>query len=177
MLLRYTLSQDQQDGTQTISQRMHLLSAEAGESYDSAAEGAAYALLMEGETRFSTEDTLWQAYHQGNASLRAEGLELRLHQTGEGWLDLQTLSAEGITQTYLGEDTLLCKQTLSGQVQEAAAVPDFTQMTVFPMESVPYQNEVYDALQQGLDQLTVRIFKAIPPECIDIITQMVMELP
>ena len=38
MLLRYTLSQDQQDGTQTISQRMHLLSAEAGESYDSAAE-------------------------------------------------------------------------------------------------------------------------------------------
>ena len=50
-------------------------------------------------------------------------------------------------------------------------------MTVFPMESAPYQNEVYDALQQGLDQLTVRIFKAIPPECIDIITQMVMELP
>ena len=41
---------------------MHLLSAEAGESYDSAAEGAAYALLMEGETRFSTQDTLWQAY-------------------------------------------------------------------------------------------------------------------
>lgn len=177
MLLRYTLSQDQQDGTQTISQRMHLLSAEAGESYDSAAEGAAYALLMEGETRFSTEDTLWQANHQGNASLRAEGLELRLHQAGESRLDLQTLSAEGITQTYLGEDTLLCKHTLSGQVQEAAAVPDFTQMTVFPMESAPYQNEVYDALQQGLDQLTVRIFKAIPPECIDIITQMVMELP
>ena len=46
MLLRYTLSQDQQDGTQTISQRMHLLSAEAGESYDSAAEGAVNALLM-----------------------------------------------------------------------------------------------------------------------------------
>lgn len=88
---------------------------------------------MEGETRFSTEDTLWQAYHQGNASLRAEGLELRLHQAGESRLDLQTLSAEGITQTYLGEDTLLCKQTLSGQVQEAAAVPDFTQMTDFSL--------------------------------------------
>ena len=128
---------------------MHLLSAEAGESYDSAAEGAVNALLMEGETRFSTEDTLWQAYYQGNASLRAEGLELRLHQTGEGWLDLQTLSAEGITQTYLGEDTLLCKQTLSGQVQEAVAVPDFTQMTVFPMESAPYQNEVYDACSRA----------------------------
>ena len=54
---------------------MHLLSAEAGESYDSAAEGAVNALLMEGETRFSTGDTLWQAYHQGNIGyhLRAGG--------------------------------------------------------------------------------------------------------
>ena len=176
VLLRYTLSTDEQEDAQTLFQRLHVLNAAAGEGYDTAAENAAEELLMEGETRFLLTGPVQQTLYQGSATLRGAGIDLTIRQDGESSLNLQDLSMSGLSQFYLADGALLCTQTYGSELTEVAPVPDFAGLTVLTPDTLLCP-EMLEALDLGLDQLTVRVFKAIPSECIDLLIQLTLALP
>ena len=175
LLLRYTLSQNTQEGGHALAQRVHLLAGDAGESYDVMAQRATESMLTEEEISFRFAEPLWKINYGGSSSVQLQGAALQMRQTGEGKLDLQALSLENVTRTYWGEDTLLATQQLSGWMGEAAAVPDFSQMQLVPLEDLAYSEEVVNAFEEGMNQLYVNLFKALPPECIDIMIEMTMD--
>lgn len=175
VLLRYTLSQSMQEGRHKLAQRMHLLGGDAGESYDIMAQQATEGILFEDEMNFHFADPLWEFSHWGGSSVQLQDMAFQMHQAGEGKLDMQTFSLENVTHTYLGADTLLATQRLNGWMGEAAAVPDFSQMQLVPLENLAYSEEVVNAFEEGINQLYVNLFKALPSECIDIIIEMTMD--
>ena len=82
----------------------------------------------------------------------------------------------GISQFYLADGALLCTQTYGSELTEVAPVPDFAGLTVLTPDTLLCP-EMLEALDLGLEQLTVRVFKAIPPECIDLLIQLTLALP
>lgn len=175
-LMRYTGVFGAADGTET--QQLRLLCCPAGTGYDAASQGQAYGQMgLDWSQHTTVDDGVQETVLQGEAFVRAEDLTLTVPFFGEATKDLETLALDCGVSFYADDgDTVLGTVTCAGERTEIAPAPDEEGMTVLSLsEDYTERTEWQNALEQGYQQLMLRMFKAFPSDAIDLITQWVLE--
>lgn len=175
LLVRYTLDTEARENETQMDQLFHVLRGGEGQSYAAAAVDAMDEVRMDSSTALSFTEMRQDTRTDGDILLRTDGNALRVPFWEESSLDLSTLSFAGVFDAFLEEEGRpLLRLSLEGELTEPAEIPNLEGLEFFEYDEVGIP-AWEDAVNQGYEQLIVRIFKAIPGECFDLVTQWMLQ--
>ena len=164
----------------TLTARLHILSMENGQTYDEASKAPQDEALFEESTVIEiNNETDFQAKTTGTGVIRVGETALNMNSNG-------TLTMNAAGEAAISSETRLDAGTLmygfNVQVTTGAAAPELPDYETLTMLDVDFQQDeqmfltdLADAMEKSFDDFIIRLYKALPDECIDIMTEMTFQ--
>lgn len=164
----------------TLTARLHILSMENGQTYDEASKAPQDEALFEESTVIEiNNETDFQAKTTGTGVIRVG--ETALNMNSNGTLTMNAAGEAAISsETRLDAGTLMYGfnvQMTTGA--DAPELPDYETLTMldvdFQQDEQMFLTDLADAMEKSFDDFIIRLYKAMPDECIDIMTEMIFQ--
>lgn len=164
----------------TLTARLHILSMENGQTYDEASKAPQDEALFEESTVIEiNNETDFQAKTTGTGMIRVG--ETALNMNSNGALTMNAAGEAAISsETRLDAGTLMYGfnvQMTTGA--DAPELPDYETLTMldvdFQQDEQMFLTDLADAMEKSFDDFIIRLYKALPDECIDIMTEMIFQ--
>ena len=164
----------------TLTAWLHILSMENGQTYDEASKAPQDEALFEESTVIEIHnETDFQAKTTGTGMIRVG--ETALNMNSNGALTMNAAGEAAISsETRLDAGTLMYGfnvQMTTGA--DAPELPDYETLTMldvdFQQDEQMFLTDLADAMEKSFDDFIIRLYKALPDECIDIMTEMIFQ--
>ena len=160
----------------TLTARLHILSMENGQTYDEASKAPQDEALFEESTVIEVHnETDFQAKTTGTGMIRVG--ETALNMNSNGTLTMNAAGEAAISsETRLDAGTLMYGFNVQMTTGAAAPeLPDYETLTMLDVDFQQDEQDLTDAIEKSFDDFIIRLYKALPDECIDIMTEMTFQ--